>query len=188
MNAYILHFFKRENIILTKSKKVKVKPVKGGRRLRNISDIIEEYLKATIKNSGDDPLEIKRSEIAKKFQCVPSQINYVIQTRFTLEKGYQVESKRGGGGYIRIMKVSPHDHLELLDQLIRIIGENIDQQTAENVILRLYEEKAITRREANIMISVMDRTLYNSNVNHRDEVRANILIAMLQTIKYKELS
>jgi len=156
--------------------------------LRNISDIIEEYLKATIKNSGDDPLEIKRSEIAKKFQCVPSQINYVIQTRFTLEKGYQVESKRGGGGYIRIMRVSPRDHLDLLDQMIRIIANHIDQNTAENIIIRLFEEEAITKREANIMLSVMDRTLYNTNVSHRDEVRANILKAMLQTLKYKELS
>ncbi|GAE35294.1 CtsR family transcriptional regulator [Halalkalibacter akibai] len=156
--------------------------------MRNISDIIEEYLKATIKNSGDDPLEIKRSEIAKKFQCVPSQINYVIQTRFTLEKGYQVESKRGGGGYIRIMRVSPRDQLDLLDQMIRIIANHIDQNTAENIIIRLFEEEAITKREANIMLSVMDRTLYNTNVSHRDEVRANILKAMLQTLKYKELS
>ncbi|MDT8862323.1 CtsR family transcriptional regulator [Alkalihalobacillus sp. MEB130] len=156
--------------------------------MRNISDIIEEYLKATIQNSGDDPLEIKRSEIAKKFQCVPSQINYVIQTRFTLEKGYQVESKRGGGGYIRIMKVSPHDHLDLFDQMIKISGKNIDQSTAENIIIRLFEEKAITKREANLMISVMDRTLYNANIQHRDEVRANILIAMVETLKYKELS
>lgn len=162
--------------------------MRGGQGLRNISDIIEEYLKATIKNSGDDPLEIKRSEIAKKFQCVPSQINYVIQTRFTLEKGYQVESKRGGGGYIRIMRVSPRDQLDLLDQMIRIIANHIDQNTAENIIIRLFEEEAITKREANIMLSVMDRTLYNTNVSHRDEVRANILKAMLQTLKYKELS
>jgi transcriptional regulator CtsR len=161
---------------------------KGGQRLRNISDIIEDYLKATIQNSGNDPLEIKRSEIAKKFQCVPSQINYVIQTRFTLEKGYQVESKRGGGGYIRIMKVSPHDHLDLFDQMIQITGRNIDQHTAENIILRLFDEKAITKREANIMISVLDRTLYNANVSHRDEVRANIIKAMLETLKYKEFS
>ncbi|GAE26000.1 transcriptional regulator CtsR [Halalkalibacter wakoensis JCM 9140] len=153
--------------------------------MKNISDIIEEYLKATIQNSGDDPLEIKRSEIAKKFQCVPSQINYVIQTRFTLEKGYQVESKRGGGGYIRIIKVSPHDHLDLFDQMLQIIGQKIDQHTAENIIVRLFDEDAVSKREANLMISVMDRTLYNANINHRDEVRANILSAMLQTLKYK---
>ena len=73
--------------------------------MRNISDIIECYLKKVLEMSEKDILEIKRSEVADKFQCVPSQINYVINTRFTIERGYIVESKRGGGGYIRIMKV-----------------------------------------------------------------------------------
>ena len=67
--------------------------------MRNISDIIEEYLKKVLEMSEDEIVEIKRSDIADKFQCVPSQINYVINTRFTLEKGYVVESKRGGGVY-----------------------------------------------------------------------------------------
>ena len=73
--------------------------------MRNISDIIESYLKQVLEMSEKEIVEIKRNEIADKFQCVPSQINYVINTRFTIEKGYVVESKRGGGGYIRIIKV-----------------------------------------------------------------------------------
>lgn len=186
LKAEILHFFKRGIIITFKVKDSQSQMIKGGQYLRNISDIIEDYLKATIKNSGNEALEIKRSEIAKKFQCVPSQINYVIRTRFTVEKGYLVESKRGGGGYIRIMKVSPHNHLDLFDQMIQIIGQHIDQHTAENIIIRLFEEKAITKREATLMISAVDRTLYLANVSHRDEVRANILKAMLKTLKYKE--
>ena len=68
--------------------------------------------------SEREVVEIKRNEIADKFQCVPSQINYVINTRFTIEKGYVVESKRGGGGYIRIMKVHSYDHAHLIDQFI----------------------------------------------------------------------
>lgn len=158
----------------------------GGEPLRNISDIIEEYLKATIQRTGGDPLEIKRGDIAKKFQCVPSQINYVIQTRFTLEKGYQVESKRGGGGYIRIIKVSPHDDLALLDHMISMIGNHIDQHTAENMIIRLYEEQAVTKRETNLMISVVNRDNYQLQMSQRDEVRAKILKAMLETLKYRE--
>ena len=66
--------------------------------------------------SEREVVEIKRNEIADKFQCVPSQINYVINTRFTIEKGYVVESKRGGGGYIRIIKVHSYDHAHLIDQ------------------------------------------------------------------------
>ena len=82
--------------------------------MRNISDIIESYLKQIFEMSQQDILEIKRSEVADKFQCVPSQINYVINTRFTIERGYLVESKRGGGGYIRIMKVKSQDYVILL--------------------------------------------------------------------------
>ena len=85
--------------------------------MRNISDIIENYLKEVLEMSEKSLVEIKRSEIADKFECVPSQINYVINTRFTIEKGYVVESKRGGGGFIRIMKVQTYDHAHLIDQL-----------------------------------------------------------------------
>ncbi|MDV2583569.1 CtsR family transcriptional regulator, partial [Alkalibacillus haloalkaliphilus] len=86
----------------------------------NISDIIEKYLKQVLEMSEADHVEIKRSEIADKFQCVPSQINYVINTRFTIERGYIVESKRGGGGYIRIMKVESHDYADLIDHLLSL--------------------------------------------------------------------
>lgn len=136
--------------------------------------------------SKDDLLEIKRSELAKQFECVPSQINYVISTRFTIEKGYIVESKRGGGGYIRIIKVKPHDDLALFEQVMNVIGTKIDQQTAENVILRLLEEGAISKREANLMVSVVDRSLFQTTVTHRDEIRANLLKAMLETLTYKQ--
>ncbi|ERN51025.1 CtsR family transcriptional regulator [Alkalihalophilus marmarensis] len=154
--------------------------------MRNISDIIENYLKSTLMKSKDDLLEIKRSELAKQFECVPSQINYVISTRFTIEKGYIVESKRGGGGYIRIIKVKPHDDLALFEQVMNVIGTKIDQQTAENVILRLLEEGAISKREANLMVSVVDRSLFQTTVTHRDEIRANLIKAMLETLTYKQ--
>ncbi|MCG3055848.1 CtsR family transcriptional regulator, partial [Escherichia coli] len=75
----------------------------------NISDIIEQYLKEVLELSDREIVEIKRSEIADQFQCVPSQINYVINTRFTIERGYVVESKSGGGGFIRIAKVRTHN-------------------------------------------------------------------------------
>ncbi|ALA52761.1 CtsR family transcriptional regulator [Shouchella clausii] len=154
--------------------------------MRNISDLIEQYLKTTLMRSGNELLEIKRSELAKQFQCVPSQINYVISTRFTLEKGYIVESKRGGGGYIRITKVESHEDIALFEHMCQLIGNKIDQQTAQNIVFRLYEEEAITRREANLMMSALDRAHYKSTVAHRDEIRANVLKAMIETLKYKE--
>lgn len=154
--------------------------------MSNITDLIEQYLKMTLTRSGKELLEIKRSELAKQFQCVPSQINYVISTRFTVEKGYIVESKRGGGGYIRIMKVESDSNVTLFEQMQKLIGFNIDQQTAQNIVLRLYEESAINRREANLMASVLDRSHYKSSIAHRDEIRANLLNAMIDTLKYKE--
>jgi len=154
--------------------------------MRNISDIIEQYLKSILTKSDEDLIEIKRSEIAKRFQCVPSQINYVISTRFTVEQGYVVESKRGGGGYIRIIKVRPHDQADLFKQLTDFIGESLNQTNAENIITRLYEEEALTKREARLMFSVMERTLFPIAANHRDKIRANLLKAMLDTLKYKD--
>lgn len=153
--------------------------------MRNISDIIEEYLKKALNISGEDIVEIKRSEIAERFQCVPSQINYVINTRFTIEKGYIVESKRGGGGYIRIIKVQPEDEAQLVDEMLSYVRSRVTQQTAEALILRLLEEEVITKREAKIMLSVIDRAVLQVDLPLRDEMRANILKAMLSTLKYK---
>lgn len=90
-----------------------------------MSDIIESYLKKVLGQS--DQVEIRRSEMADLFNCVPSQINYVINTRFTVQKGYLVESKRGGGGYIRIIKVKLLDESEMLDTIIEIVGNSISQ-------------------------------------------------------------
>jgi transcriptional regulator of stress and heat shock response len=153
--------------------------------LRNISDIIENYLKQVMKMNEKEIVEIKRNEIADKFQCVPSQINYVINTRFTIEKGYVVESKRGGGGYIRIIKVHSYDHADLINQLLSLIQSRIAQSSAEDLIYRIVEEEVITDREARIMLSVIDRSVLYIDLPHRDELRARMLKAMLQTLKYK---
>ncbi|WP_373312707.1 MULTISPECIES: CtsR family transcriptional regulator [Heyndrickxia] len=153
--------------------------------MKNISDIIESYLKQVLEMNGSEIVEIKRSEIADKFQCVPSQINYVINTRFTIERGYVVESKRGGGGYIRIIKVKPHDQAQLIDHLLLLVKSRISQSNAEDVIIRLVEEEVISKREAKIMLSVMDRSVLYLDLPERDQLRARMLTAMLMTLKYK---
>lgn len=153
--------------------------------LKNISDLIEHYLKQVLEMSEKEIVEIKRSEIADRFQCVPSQINYVINTRFTIENGYLVESKRGGGGYIRIMKVKTHNDAHLIDQILSIIKNHVSQMSAEQVIQRLYEENVISLREAKIMRSVIDRTVINVELPRRDELRAKMLKAMLISLKYQ---
>ncbi|MBH9968082.1 CtsR family transcriptional regulator [Rossellomorea oryzaecorticis] len=153
--------------------------------MRNISDIIESYLKNVLDLSESEIVEIKRSEIADKFQCVPSQINYVINTRFTIERGYVVESKRGGGGYIRIMKVKAHDQVHLIDQLVSLVTKAVSQTTAADIIFRLVEEDIISAREAKIMLSVMDRSVIMVELPERDILRGRMLKAMLDSLKYE---
>ncbi|MGN8647865.1 CtsR family transcriptional regulator [Gracilibacillus sp. HCP3S3_G5_1] len=153
--------------------------------MRNISDIIEEYLKEIMHNNQHKIIEIKRSEIADRFECVPSQINYVINTRFTLEKGYLVESKRGGGGYIRISRITNEDKAKLIDEIIEMIQPKISQQKAVNILERLLEEELITEREAKLMVGAIDRNTLSFQLPIRDEIRARILSAMLNTLKYQ---
>lgn len=151
--------------------------------MKNISDVIEDYLKSILSKQEADLIEVKRSELAEKFQCVPSQINYVISTRFTIEKGYLVESKRGGGGFIRITKVTAHNQAELFDQIIKLIDHNVTQSVAENIVLRLYEEEAISQREANLINCALNRDVLNIQLPYRDQIRANLLKAMLTSLK-----
>ena len=99
---------------------------------QNMSDIIEAYLKQAL--SEQEQVEIRRSEIASRFDCVPSQINYVINTRFTVQQGYLVESKRGGGGYIRIMKVKMLEESDILDRMIDLIGDRIDEKDSLAIV------------------------------------------------------
>ncbi|MGV3487050.1 MAG: CtsR family transcriptional regulator [Tuberibacillus sp.] len=151
--------------------------------MANISDIIEAYIKKFFNQQSE--VEIKRSELADIFQCVPSQINYVLNTRFSIERGYIVESKRGGGGYIRIIKVSPNDNTELIDYMIRLIDDRITQAKSYAMITRLFEENLISQREAKLMLSAIDRSVLDLSIPLRDIVRANILKSMLQALKYK---
>lgn len=130
--------------------------------------------------------EIKRSEVAEKFQCVPSQINYVINTRFTTERGYMVESKRGGGGYIRIVRIRPHSRKELIDQVIGMIENGSTQSMAEDVIYRLIDEEVLSKREAKMMLAAVDRLTLMTQLPERDLLRSRIIRAMLMTLKYEE--
>lgn len=154
--------------------------------MKSMSDVIENYLKQILTQSEQDLIEIKRSELAKRFECVPSQINYVISTRFTIEKGYVVESKRGGGGYIRITRAKISDHVELLRQVSDLVGHGIDQRTAESVIMRLFEEKVVNKREANLMLAAVDRSILALKYpEERDIVRARIMQAMIESLRYE---
>lgn len=155
--------------------------------MKNISDIIEGYLKAIIEEEDNASIEIKRHEIAERFQCVPSQINYVIKTRFTIERGYAVESKRGGGGYIRIYRVQTNSKKELLEQVLDTLGGEVSSTMAEDVVYRLIEEEVISEREAKLILAAIGRTTLRYMLPERDALRSRILRAMLVTLLYEEI-
>lgn len=152
--------------------------------MRNISDIIEGYLKSIIEHEDNGIVEIKRNEVAEKFQCVPSQINYVIKTRFTVERGYGVESKRGGGGYIRIYRIQTNSRKELLDHIMQSLQEGASFTMAEDIVYRLLAEQAVTKREARLILAAVDRTVLNYPLPERDMIRARIMQAMLFSLLY----
>lgn len=154
--------------------------------MSSMSNIIEAYLKKILQAKGKNTIEIKRNEIADRFQCVPSQINYVINTRFTAEKGYVVESKRGGGGYIRIIRMQYQDEAQLIDEIIELVGHSLTEQSAIDITERLIEEELITKREANLILGAIERDTLGVPLPLRDELRARIFTAMLTTLKYVE--
>ncbi|SMC28923.1 transcriptional regulator CtsR [Clostridium acidisoli DSM 12555] len=140
-----------------------------------ISDTIEQFIKEMISDTKKNMVEIQRNELANHFCCAPSQINYVLTTRFTTEKGYYIESKRGGGGCIKIYKVEYVENKPLVDIILDKIGGNITYDGGVKIIDALMEAEIITCRESNILKSVInDRTLA-SITNNRNKVRAEIL-------------
>ncbi len=143
--------------------------------MRTISDLIEEFLKGIIAESHDGIVEVQRSTLADQFQCVPSQINYVISTRFTIDDGFLIESKRGGGGYIRIQKLLIDSEDRLHETLSEIIGDSTSHNTALTVLDRLMAEELISEREYRVIRAIIARETFNLGAKEADIIRANIM-------------
>ncbi|MBG9367153.1 MULTISPECIES: CtsR family transcriptional regulator [unclassified Streptococcus] len=141
---------------------------------RNTSDNIEEHIKQLLEQMGMAVL--KRSELAELFQVVPSQINYVIKTRFTESKGYVVESKRGGGGYIRIGRISYSNHHQMLQELQEKLDSQLSEQVYEDILLLLVEEGLLERREATWLMAVaLDSALGTDGPRLRTQMMLHLL-------------
>ena len=149
-------------------------------RLKNTSDHIEAYIKAILDQSGI--VELQRSQLADTFQVVPSQINYVIKTRFTESRGYLVESKRGGGGYIRIGRIEFSNHHEMLRDLLYSVGEEVSLVIFEDVLRLLFEQDLVTRQEMNLLLAMATNRVLGDDANL---IRANMLRQLLQEVDRK---
>lgn len=145
-----------------------------------ISDEVAKYLLELLEESQGD-IQIQRNELANNIGCVPSQINYVITSRFTPEHGYIVESRRGGGGYIRITRIKTEKSTAIMN-IINSIGSKLDALSAEMIIKSLIQRGIISENASKLMLSaVSDRVYADIPVNLRCILRASILKNMLLT-------
>jgi transcriptional regulator CtsR len=152
--------------------------------MARLSDIIEAFIKDLI-SSTDGVAEIQRNELANQFNCVPSQINYVLDTRFNVERGYYVESRRGGGGYIRIRRaeICSNDPSKYLMHIISSMGDSISQQSAEIFINNFVDYDVLLEREGLIMkAATSDKVLSDISLPDRDIIRAGIFKNMLLSL------
>mgnify|MGYP000886502903 CR=1 FL=1 len=123
----------------------------------SLADLIENYIKQQIHRSENQAIALSRAELAELFSCVPSQINYVLATRFTLERGYLIESRRGGGGYIRIVRVTKADRLNLAERLILQIGPQIGESEAEQFLASFHELGVLSKQQVRVIRAILQR-------------------------------
>lgn len=143
-----------------------------------VSDIIAGFIDNLLQEFGGTA-ELQRSELASRFNCVPSQINYVISTRFSPEHGYIVESRRGGGGFIRITRVDMEPEL-LIMHTINSIGDSIDINTAGALITNLRQGGVITPPQERLILAAIGvNALRPLRPEERDKLRASIFKQML---------
>ncbi len=146
-----------------------------------MSDLVAQYILEMLEQQ-DGSAEIQRNELAGSLGCVPSQINYVITSRFTPEQGYIVESRRGGGGYIRISRVKMDKGTALM-HIINSVGDTLDKATAEVMLKNMLQRNLIELLPAKIIAAALsDRTLKNIEQEKRDTVRADLFKNMLLAI------
>ena len=146
----------------------------------NMTDILEQYIMNLFNEATEDHIIIKRSNVAQKFDCVPSQLNYVIKTRFTPEHGFIIESKRGGGGFIRITKITLHKNKDYIDYLIETIdNEILEVDEAMRIAKILHEKEYIDKFDYNHFIDSVEivTEVHNQFLEHIDDNSAEEMIS-----------
>lgn len=145
--------------------------------MAQLSDTIEHFIKELM--SEDAHIELRRNELAQHFGCAPSQINYVLATRFSVDHGYLIESRRGGGGYVRIMRMHPREEGNLLDTILKRVGNSVDEDTTTAIIQHLLDCELINSNEAALMRAATARNALALPVSAKDVLRAAVFKNML---------
>ena len=141
-----------------------------------ITDVIADFIKDMLED--DDLAIIQRNDLAEHFNCVPSQINYVISTRFTPMQGYYVESSRGGGGCIKIRKVNI-THSDYIMHIINSIGNSITAKEIEIFVKNFLDYNIINEKEAKLIKAATSDNVLTLPKETKDEIRARIFKNML---------
>jgi transcriptional regulator of stress and heat shock response len=148
-----------------------------------LSDSIEGFIK-TLLEENEPEVELKRNELAEYFGCAPSQINYVLATRFSPDHGYLIESRRGGGGYIRIVRVVQSGSQQLMYLINERIGDAIGEDESSRLVQQLQEQKLVSPQEATLMRAAMSNQALSLPIpdNMKNAQRARIFKSMLANI------
>lgn len=146
--------------------------------MSSLADHIEAYIKRMLRSSQTNSVELSRAQMADDFSCVPSQINYVLSTRFTLERGYIVESRRGGGGYIRIGHVQVDDSYAHAANLLKSIGSELDEKQMEDILAYLKDHHVITPRQLQLIKGIVQQEV-GSIGQGKNVLRASLVRALL---------
>lgn len=149
--------------------------------MRPLTDSIEAFIKSLLEE-GQEQVDVQRNELAQYFRCAPSQITYVLSTRFTPDHGYVIESRRGGGGYIRIVRLREEPGSNLLYLINQRIGSSISRHDCDAIISQLCESHVVTENEAGLMRAAVSSDAINLPVAFKDSLRASTLRAMLLQI------
>ena len=145
--------------------------------MAQLSDTIEKFIKELM--DEDVQVELRRNELAQHFGCAPSQINYVLATRFSVDHGYVIESRRGGGGYVRIVRMAQRPEGNLLSMLLNRVGGSVTEDVAVAIIRHLLDQKIVSMGEAKIMRAAISENALTLPVSAKDALRAGVMRNML---------
>ena len=154
--------------------------------MRLLSDSIETFIKELME--GEDncderaEIELRRNELAAHFGCAPSQINYVLATRFTPDHGYVTESRRGGGGYIRIVRIASGGRQEMLRSILSRIGTSLSLQDASHIIEHLRLKEVIDEGEASLMLAAIAPSALPLPLDMKEMICAATLRSMILSL------
>ena len=151
--------------------------------MRNLSHNIEQYILGRLDGEAENYVRLRRKDLAEMFECVPSQINYVLRSRFSPEQGYIIESRRGEHGYIKIVKISCVTPEQQAAHMEEIIGESLSLNESRRLLEYLGDRELITQRERlliEIALRHSNRLWQDERINKRERMFADLMKRMLK--------